>query len=410
MVDAGVVAAIKARFAALKPVLDERICRLYAAAEAKAIGRGGPAAVTQATGILGKRIRAGLRDLAALRRRPPPLKPGQQRIRRPGAGRKRLVQTDPTLLRDLESLVEPSTRGDPQSPLRWTCKSVRKRAAELRAMGHTIGPQKVSELLADLGDSLQSNRKTPEGAAHPDRNAQCAHLNAEVTAFQQRGAPVISVDTTKKELVGDFKNAGREWQPQHAPTPVRVHDFLDPALGKAIPYGVYDVGKNEGWVNVGVDHDTAEFAVESIRGWWRRMGRRAYPDATELLITADGGGSNSYRTRLWKVALQEFATTSGLRITVNHYPPGTSKWNKIEHRMFSHITQHWRGRPLESLETIVSLIGSTTTATGLRVRAALDRKQDRTAQKVTDAAVRRVNLTPQPFHGEWNYTIAPRPS
>jgi hypothetical protein len=408
MVDVGVVAAIKTRFAALGPVMDERLCRLWAAAEAKAIGRGGPAAVTQATGILGKRIRAGRRDLEELRRRPPSTKPGQQRIRRPGAGRKRLVQTDATVLRDLESLVEPSTRGDPQSPLRWTCKSVRKLAAELRAMGHTIGPQKVSELLADLGYSLQSNRKTKEGASHPDRNAQFVHINAAVTAFQQRGAPVISVDTKKKELVGDFKNNGREWQRQHEPTPVRVHDFLDPALGKAIPYGVYDVGKNEGWVNVGVDHDTAEFAVESIRGWWRRMGRRAYPDATELLITADGGGSNSYRTRLWKVALQEFATTSGLRITVNHYPPGTSKWNKIEHRMFSHITQNWRGRPLESLETIVSLIGSTTTTTGLRVRAALDRHQYRTAQKVTDEAVARVNLTPKSFHGEWNYTIAPR--
>ena len=293
MVDAGVVAAIKTRFAALMPVMDERICRLWAAAEAKAIGRGGPAAVTQATGILGKRIRAGARELAALRRRPPTMKPRQQRIRRPGAGRKRLVQIDPTLLRDLESLVEPSTRGDPQSPLRWTCKSVRKLAAELRAMGHTIGPQKVSELLADLGYSLQSNRKTKEGAAHPDRNAQFAHINAAVQAFQQRGAPVISVDTKKKELVGDFKNHGREWQRRHEPTPVRVHDFMDPTLGKAIPYGVYDVGKNAGWVNVGVDHDTAEFAVESIRGWWRRMGRRAYPEATALLITADGGGSNS---------------------------------------------------------------------------------------------------------------------
>jgi len=410
MVDAGVVAAIKTRFAALMPVMDERICRLWAAAEAKAIGRGGPAAVTQATGILGKRIRAGARELAALRRRPPTMKPRQQRIRRPGAGRKRLVQIDPTLLRDLESLVEPSTRGDPQSPLRWTCKSVRKLAAELRALGHTIGPQKVSELLADLGYSLQSNRKTKEGAAHPDRNAQFAHINAAVQAFQQRGAPVISVDTKKKELVGDFKNHGREWQRRHEPTPVRVHDFMDPTLGKAIPYGVYDVGKNAGWVNVGVDHDTAEFAVESIRGWWRRMGRRAYPEATALLITADGGGSNSYRTRLWKVALQEFATTSGLRITVSHYPPGTSKWNKIEHRMFSHITQNWRGRPLESLATIVSLIGSTTTTTGLRVRAALDRKPYRTAQKVTDEAVGRVNLTPEDFHGEWNYTIAPRHS
>ena len=304
MVDAGVVAAIKARFAALKPVMDERICRLYAAAEAKAIGRGGPAAVTQATGILGKRIRAGLRDLAALRRRPPPLKPGQQRIRRPGAGRKRLVQTDPTLLRDLESLVEPSTRGDPQSPLRWTCTSVRKRAAELRALGHTIGPQKVSELLADLGDSLQRNRKTPEGAAPPDRNAQFAHLNAAVTAFQQRGAPVISVDTTKKELVGDFKNAGREWQPQHAPTPVRVHDFLDPALGKAIPYGVYDVGKNAGWVNVGVDHDTAEFAVEpSAAGGaaWGAGPIRTRPNSssppTAAGATALGRACGTWRSR-----------------------------------------------------------------------------------------------------------------
>jgi hypothetical protein len=311
------------------------------------------------------------------------------------------------LLRDLESLVEPVTRGDPISPLRWTCKSVRKLSSELGTMGHKVGGQKVSELLADLGYSLQSPRKKREGTSHPDRDAQFNHINEQAAAFQGRGQPVISVDTKKKELVGDFRNGGREWRPRGQPEPVRVHDFLDPALGKAIPYGVYDVGRNEGWVNVGVDHDTAEFAVESILRWWRRMGKQAYPSARELLITADAGGSNGSRSRLWKVELQRLADETGLRLVVAHYPPGTSKWNKIEHRMFCHITQNWRGRPLESLETIVSLIGNTRTAKGLRIKSSLDDRRYDDGLSISDRELARVRLSPHHFHGDWNYSITP---
>jgi hypothetical protein len=385
--------------------MDERVTRLWAAGEAKALGRGGVAAVTAATGILGKRIWHGMRDLAEIRRSPPVVPAQHQRIRRPGAGRKRLTDKDPNLVPDLESLIDPVTRGDPESPLRWTCKSVRKLAEELRAMGHDVGPQKVSELLRELGYSLQATRKTREGCAHPDRNAQFEHINAQASAFQRAGEPVISVDTKKKELVGDFANGGEEWQPAGEPERVRVHDFIDKELGKAIPYGVYDLARNEGWVNVGIDHDTSEFAVESIRRWWRRMGRRAYPDATRLLITADGGGSNGYRTRLWKVELQRFADESGLDITVAHYPPGTSKWNKIEHRMFCHITQNWRGRPLESVESIVSLIGSTTTNAGLRIRAALDKNQYDKGVEISDEEFATLRIKPHRFHGDWNYTF-----
>lgn len=399
--------AIRMKFQALALVMDERMTRLWAAAEAKSLGRGGLEAVTQATGIRGKRIRAGIRDLRELRRSPPIEAPQNQRIRRAGGGRKKLTEKDPTLLRDLESLVEPVTRGDPMSPLRWTCKSVRKLSTELRAMGHKIGPQKVSELLGELDYSLQSPRKTREGSSHPDRDAQFEYINKQATAFLNRGQPVVSVDTKKKELVGDFRNGGREWQPQGQPESVRVHDFIDPALGKAIPYGIYDVGRNEGWVNVGIDHDTAEFAVESILRWWRRMGTRAYPTAKELLITADAGGSNSSRSRLWKVQLQRLADETGLRLVVAHYPPGTSKWNKIEHRMFCHITQNWRGRPLETLETIVSLIGSTTTDKGLRIKASLDRCRYDDGLSISDAELGRVHLSPHRFHGNWNYTISP---
>jgi len=385
--------------------MDERVMRLWAAGEAKALGRGGIAAVTKATGILGKRIRYGMRDLTSMRRSPPKDPPREQRVRRPGAGRKPLTETDLTLVPDLESLVEPTTRGDPESPLRWTCKSVRKLAEELCSMGHQVGAQKVSELLHELRYSLQGTRKTREGSSHPDRNAQFEHINAQARSFQRAGEPVISVDTKKKELVGDFANRGKEWRPGGDPEKVRVHDFIDKQLGKAIPYGVYDVGRNEGWVNVGIDHDTAEFAVESIRRWWRRMGRRAYPDASRLFVTADGGGSNGYRTRLWKLELQRFADESGLKVIVSHYPPGTSKWNKIEHRMFCHITQNWRGRPLESVETIVSLIGSTTTKTGLRIKAALDSNTYEKAIKVLDAEIAGLHIKPHLFHGDWNYAL-----
>ena len=400
--------AIRLRFAALAAVMDERMTRLWAAAEARALGHGGIAAVTEATGIRGKRIWIGMQELAELGDNPPAEAPPHQRIRRPDGGRKRLTEKDPTLLGDLESLVDPVTRGDPESPLRWTCKSVRNLAEELHRMGHQVSAQTVSDLLSELGYSLQATRKTREGSAHPDRNAQFEHLNAKVDAFQARQQPVISVDTKKKELIGDFKNAGTEWQPKGEPEPVRVHDFLDKELGKAIPYGVYDIQRDEGWVNVGVDHDTAEFAVESIRQWWRRMGKRGYPDADELLITADGGGSNGYRTRLWKVELQALADETGLRVSVCHYPPGTSKWNKIEHRMFSHITQNWRGRPLESLEAVVSLIGSTRTRTGFHIKAELDEGSYEKGITIADEEIADVRLVPDSFHGEWNYTINPR--
>jgi hypothetical protein len=401
---------IRSRYESLAPVMDERVTRLWAAGEAKALGRGGIAAVTGATGILGKRIRSGMRELKEIGRRPPKQPPRQQRVRRPGAGRKPLTEKDPTLVSDLDALVEPVTRGDPESPLRWTCKSVRKLADELRAMGHQVGPQKVSELLRDMDYSLQGTRKTREGTEHPDRNEQFEHINAQARNFQRAGEPVISVDTKKKELVGDFANRGKEWRPAGEPEQVRVHDFIDKRLGKAIPYGVYDIRRNEGWVSVGIDHDTAEFAVESIRRWWRRMGRRAYPDATRLLLTADAGGSNGYRTRLWKLELQRFANESGLHVTVAHYPPGTSKWNKIEHRMFCHITQNWRGRPLESVETVVSLIGGTTTKTGLRIKAALDGHLYEKAIKVSDEQVASLDIKPHAFHGDWNYTVRAPPS
>ena len=410
LIDEVRIGEIRSRYEGLAPVMDERVTRLWAACEAKALGRGGIAAVTEATGILGKRIWSGMRELKEMGRHPPKESPRHQRVRRPGAGRKPLTEKDPTLVRDLDGLVEPVTRGDPESPLRWTCKSVRKLADELRAMGHQVGPQKVSELLHDMDYSLQGTRKTREGSAHPDRNEQFEHINAQARTFLRAGEPVISVDTKKKELVGDFANAGKEWRPAGDPEPVRVHDFIDKQLGKAIPYGVYDIGRNEGWVNVGIDHDTAEFAVESIRRWWRRMGRRVYPDASRLLLTADGGGSNGYRTRLWKLELQRFADESGLDVTVAHYPPGTSKWNKIEHRMFCHITQNWRGRPLESVETVVSLIGNTVTKTGLRIKAALDRRLYEKAITVSDDQLASLHIRPHRFHGEWNYTLRSSPT
>lgn len=385
--------------------MDERSRRQWAAAEARELGWGGVTAVARATDLSRTTISAGLRELEL---------PAKQRsveglrVRRPGGGRKALTETDPGLLPALEALIEPATRGDPESPLRWTCKSTRGLADELTRKRHPVGANTVAALLRHGGYSLQANRKTREGARHPDRNAQFEHINAQVRRFQNRDQPAISVDTKKKELIGDFKNAGREWRPRGEPEEVRVHDFLDKNLGKVIPYGVYDMINNQGWVSVGIDHDTAQFAVNSIRRWWKRMGRRRFPRATKLLITADGGGSNSSRSRLWKVSLQALANQLGLCLHVCHFPPGTSKWNKIEHRLFSFITQNWRGRPLVSHQTVVNLIASTTTRTGLIVKAALDTNRYETAVKVTDEQLKRLRLTPHRFHGDWNYQLTPR--
>jgi hypothetical protein len=405
MIEAADVAAIRAKFEGLRPYLDERRRRLWAAAEALALGRSGVTAVAQATGLRRNTIRAGVSELRAGGRAVPV---PDQRVRAPGGGRKALASGDPALLRDLEALVEPVTRGDPMSPLRWTCKSTRQLAAELSRQGHPVSHQTVADLLRGLRYSLQGNRKTKEGTAHPDRDAQFAYINAQTSAFQARGQPVISVDTKKKELVGEFKNGGREWQPIGHPEAVRVHDFVDRELGRAIPYGVYDLAANRGWVSVGTAHDTPAFAVQTVRRWWEQMGRPTYPAAAELLITADGGGSNGSRARLWKTELQQLADETGLRITVCHFPPGTSKWNKIEHRMFCHITQNWRGRPLVSHEVIVQLIGSTTTRTGLAIRAGLDTGSYPAGIKVTDTELAAVRLEPADFHGDWNYTILPR--
>ena len=376
--------------------------RLWAANEALALGYGGVSAVARATELSRTTIHAGMAELAraAVAQEP-------NRIRRSGAGRKKLTAKDPGLLGALNKLVDPVTRGDPESPLRWTSKSTTKLAQELKASGHPVSQRTVCDLLTGEGYSLQSVRKTREGAQHPDRDAQFQFLNGQVQAAMQARQPVISVDTKKKELVGDFKNAGQEWQKKKAPVEVRVHDFKDPVLGKAAPYGVYDLAANQGWVSVGIDHDTAEFAVESIRRWWQQMGQPLYPKAQRLLITADCGGSNGYRLRLWKVALQRFADETGLTLQVRHLPPGTSKWNKIEHRMFCHITQNWRGRPLESLAVIVDLIGHTTTEKGLKIRAEIDTSTYPTGQTVSDEALRRVHLQPDEFHGEWNYSILP---
>ena len=390
---------VKARFRSLEKHLDERTRRLFAAAESAAIGRGGISAVSAATGISRRVIRQGKKELRARATRM------EGRLRRPGGGRKPAVKEDPSLLVDLERLLEPVTRGDPESPLRWTCKSVRKLAEELQRQGHPTSYRSVARRLDGLGYSLQANRKTREGSHHPDRNAQFEYLYGKVQHFQRRRQPVISVDTKKKELVGDFKNQGQQWRPKGHPENVRVHDF-----GKAHvrPYGVYDQTRNEGWVSVGVDHDTASFAAESIRRWWRWMGRKAYPAAEQLLITADAGGSNGVRVRLWKVELQRLADETGLQITVCHFPPGTSKWNKIEHRLFSYISQNWRGQPLRSHEVVVNLIANTTTRQGLKVRARLDTNQYPSGVKVTDDELAAVSLKPDKFHGEWNYSIRPR--
>jgi Rhodopirellula transposase DDE domain len=405
MQDAQTIGRIRRKYQSLVPEMDERRRRQWAAAEARELGWGGVSLVARATGLSRPTIMAGLRELD----QPIPQRAAQaDRVRRPGGGRRPLKRTTPMLLLALEALVEPVTRGDPESPLRWTCKSTRRLAEELTRQGHRVGARTVAALLHEAGYSLQANRKTREGLAHPDRNAQFEYINASVARSLLRDQPAISVDTKKKELVGDFKNGGREWRPRGEPEKVRVHDFLDKTLGKAIPYGVYDMINDQGWVSVGIDHDTAQFAANSIRRWWDEMGHDRFSKAKELLITADGGGSNGHRTRLWKVSLQVLADELGLTLHVCHFPPGTSKWNKIEHRLFSFITQNWRGKPLVSHQAIVSLIASTTTRTGLIVKAALDTNHYDTEIKVSDEELARLQLQRHEFHGDWNYTISPR--
>jgi hypothetical protein len=400
--------SLREKYALMLPELDERGRRLWAATEALAVGRGGVATVAQATGLAESTIRRGQQELG---NPGVAVVPAVRRVRRQGGGRKDRLEEDPPLIFALEALVEPTTRGDPGSPLRWTCKSTRRLAEELTRQGHRVSHTKVTQLLAGLGYSLQGTRKTTEGASHPDRNAQFEYINQQVQAFQRRRQPVVSVDAKKKELVGDFANGGREYQPQGHPERVRVYDFPDKQLGKAIPYGIYDLTTNWGWVSVGIAHDTAQFAVATLRRWWWQMGRKVYRQARELLITADGGGSNGSRCRLWKVEVQRLADELGFPITVCHFPPGTSKWNKIEHRLFCHITENWRGRPLINHEVIVSLIANTTTKAGLRIKAELDAGQYPTGLKVTDEQMRALNLFPANFHGiDWNYTLKPRRS
>jgi transposase len=397
-------AAIRQRYQVLAGAADERVRRLMLAAESLTIGRGGQVAVARATGVSRAMIQRGIHEVLEPESQAP-----KGRIRRPGGGRKAMVVIDPTLRDDLERLVEPTSRGDPESPLRWTCKSVRKLAAELTAQGHQASHRLVADLLHDLGYSLQANQKTLEGSEHPDRNAQFEYLNGAVQHQLWAGEPTISVDTKKRELIGPFKNGGRELRPKGKPEQVLTHDFIVRELGRATPYGVYDVAQNEAWVSVGVDHDTAAFAVESIRRWWWSMGYAVYPQATRLLITADAGGSNGYRLRLWKLELQRFADETGLEIAVCHFPPGTSKWNKIEHRLFAAITQNWRGKPLVSHEVVVNLIGATTTTTGLTVKSRLDTNQYPAGRSVSDAELSTIHIRRDAFHGDWNYALLPRP-
>ena len=391
---------LETKLTKLLPHLDERQRRLLAAAEARALGYGGVAQVARACGLSRPTIH---KALAELEEAPLPA----ERVRRAGGGRKKTRDLEPALLQALERLIDPVTRGDPTSPLRWTCKSTRHLADALAALGYTVSHSTVAELLHCLEYTLQGTAKTQEGKQHPDRDAQFHYINDRTQSFLHRKSPAISVDAKKKELVGPYAKAGQEWQPMSVPEPVNTHDFPDPKVAKAIPYGVYDIGRNQGWVQVGCDHDTAGFAVQSIRRWWQSMGRHCHPQAKELLINADAGGSNGYRIRLWKVELQHFADDSGLCITVCHFPPGTSKWNKIEHRLFAYITMNWRGRPLVSHEVVVNLIGATTTREGLKVRANLDQESYPTKVKVSDEELSQVNLTRHDFHGEWNYTIAP---
>lgn len=393
-------ATLASKLAVIFPHLNERQRRLVLGAEARAIGRGGISLVARAAGVSRTTVHTALAELDTA-------VPQSVHSRRPGGGRPSVQERDPTLVADLEALIDPATRGDPMSPLRWTCKSTRQLAAALAAQGHQVSHQTVAALLADLGYSLQAPRKLLEGTSHPDRDAQFAYLNAQVEDTLAAEQPVVSVDCKKKELVGAYKNGGQEWQREGQPEVVNVYDFVDKAVGKAIPYGIYDVGRNAGWVNVGQDHDTAQFAVESLRRWWAQVGQVAYPQATRLLICADGGGSNGTRVRLWKVALQAFADETALEVQVCHLPPGTSKWNKIEHRLFAYITMNWRGRPLVSHAVVMELIGSTTTRTGLTVQAVRDTGLYPTKIKVTDEELASVHLTPHTFHGEWNYTIKP---
>jgi hypothetical protein len=405
MIAANVVESVRAKYQKLAGALDERSRRRWAAVEAQALGHGGILAVCRATGLGRTAVWKGIQELEL----PPDADvlafTGRSRV--PGAGRKPLTESAPGIKAALLSLLEETTAGDPMSALKWTCKSTRVLADELRDRGHGISHTTVAGLVAELGYTLQANEKKREGRTHPDRDAQFRHINRQCAAFHRRGQPVVSVDTKKKELVGDFKNGGRTWRPKGSPTPVRVHDFKDPVLGKAIPYGVYDLAANAGWVNLGIDHDTAEFAVASIHQWWRHMGAKAHPGAAELLITADSGGSNGARNRLWKLSLQDLADRTGLKISVCHYPPGTSKWNKIEHRMFSHISMNWRGRPLVSHDVVVQLIGATTTRQGLKIQATLDEGEYPTKIKVTDDEMEALPLTPHAFHGNWNYTLTP---
>ena len=399
--DQRIVQWIENKYQGLSLELSERARRRWAAVEAVSLGHGGMAAVSVATGLGYSTIRRGIRELNTGDVAPA----GRQR--RAGAGRKNAEIADPGVQAALERLVEPDSRGDPQSPLRWTCKSTRRLAQELTVQGHPVGPTTVRQLLKEAGYSLQANRKTREGASHPDRDAQFRYINARVKAQQRRRQPAISVDTKKKETLGNLKNAGRTWRPKGMPREVDTHDFPDPRKGKAVPYGVYDLRHNEAWVSVGVSSDTAEFAVEAIRCWYKRLGRRRHPQARRLLITADSGGSNSSRNRLWKVELQKLSDETGLEIEVCHFPPGTSKWNKIEHRLFCHVTRNWQGQPLETFDVVVNLIGSTTTESGLKVYAKLDASTYEKGRKVPDAEFAQVNLKPSQFHGEWNYVIRP---
>ena len=406
MQDAGTIRRIRVKYRSLASMMDERMRRQWAATEAADLGWGGVTAVATATGLARNTIMVGTHELEV--RRAHPRAAISLRLRREGGGRKALTETDPELLQALERLVDPVTRGHPQSPLRWTCKSTGKLAEELTRQNHPVSDRTVAALLRAAGYSLQANRKTQEGASHPDRNAQFEYINQRVLAYHRRSEPVISVDTKKKELVGEFKNTGQEWEPSGQPQEVKVHDFPNPKLGKAIPYGVYDLASNEGWVSIGIDHDTAEFAIASIRRWWQEMGDRRFPRVNRLLITADGGGSNSSRNRLWRVCLQTLADHLGLRLEVCHFPPGTSKWNKIEHRLFCFISKNWRGRPLTSYQVIVNLIAHTTSKAGLIVRAALDTHTYETGIDVSDEELAHVKMTPAKFHGEWNYSIHPR--
>lgn len=399
--------AVRDRYERIRPFLDERSRRLWAANEAIAFGKGGTRAVTEALHMSLATVVAGKKELKGEVPDGSGLEAGRQR--RPGGGRKSLESKNPEIVQAIEAIVDSSTRGDPMAPLKWTSKSLKKIQEELSRLGYQAGPDSISRILREqLGYTLQGLKKTKDGSSHADRNAQFEHLNGKCRDFQDRGQPVISVDTKKKELVGDFKNGGREWHPKGRPEEVRSHDFEDKKLGKAIPYGVYDIAQNQGWVSVGIDHDTGQFAVQSIGSWWDRMGRTAYPEARELLITADAGGSNGYRTRLWKRELQRFADESGLTVSVCHLPPGTSKWNKIEHRMFCHISQNWRGRPLVSIETIIHLIADTRTSKGLTIESALDQNSYEKGIKVSDEEMAQLRITPDPFHGEWNYSVHPR--